>query len=69
MRKRRTKQLLQSVNYRIPPEVDEAIATLAERENANINPTVIRLFRFALAHLDCQAPGLPTFGDCRVESS
>jgi predicted HicB family RNase H-like nuclease len=68
MRRPRKKQLLQSVNYRIPPEVDEAIAALADREKANINPTVIRLLRFALAHIDCQSPGLPTFGECRAES-
>lgn len=69
MRKRRTKQLLQSVNYRIPPEIDAAIAALADREEDNINPTVIRLFRFALAHIDCHSQGLPTFGECRAESS
>jgi hypothetical protein len=58
---RRKRAPLQSVSYRIPVDLDEAIYALAEQMGLPMNTVVIRLLKHGLAHQSCSHPKLPRF--------
>lgn len=62
MRKRREKQVLQSVNYRIKPEFDAMLGEIAEQYGCSINTVVNGFFDFAITHRESSPT--PTLGEC-----